>query len=246
MVSIAPATSVIYVAGDWHGNFSWASSCLREAEKNDIDLILQVGDFGYWEHTKDGKFFLDRLSENAVWRAVNIVWLDGNHENHTMLREKYADAEKSDEGFWRIRENIWYSPRANVWDWHGKRLMTLGGAFSIDRQWRVFEKSWWPGEVITPEQEALAISQGKIDYFFTHDSPPNIPMELFKNDYDSQANRAAVSRVADACRPSVWFHGHYHRKVEYSYPEYDPFVKVIGLQMDGEFGNLKHFDLLSP
>jgi predicted phosphodiesterase len=246
MTSIAPSTTGIVVAGDWHGDISWVSHALRMAKAEGIDTIVQVGDFGYWEHEKEGVYYLDKMNENAALRGVNIVWLDGNHENHTLLHQRYADAEKSDEGFWKIRDHVWYSPRGNAWDWWGKRLMTLGGAFSIDRQWRVFEKSWWPGEVITPEQEALAISQGKIDYFFTHDSPTNIPMELFKNDYDSQANRAAVSRVAEACRPSVWFHGHYHRKMDYSYPEYDPFVRVVGLQMNGEYHNLRVFDLLSP
>jgi hypothetical protein len=244
MVSVAPLTPDFYVAGDWHGNFSWASSCLREAKANDIDLILQVGDFGYWEHTADGKFYLDRLSDNAVLRGVQVVWLDGNHENHTMLREKYADAERSEEGFWKIRENIWYSPRANVWEWYGKRLMTLGGAFSIDREWRKFGESYWAEETITPEEEALAISRGKIDFLFTHDAPTNIPMDLWKTDYESQAQRQSVSRVADATRPSVWYHGHYHYQKEYSYPEYDPFVKVIGLHMDGNYGNLRTCRLL--
>ena len=244
MVSIAPEISTIYVAGDWHGNISWASSCLREAKENQIDLILQVGDFGYWEHTNEGVYYLDKLSENAVLRGVQIVWLDGNHENHTLLREKYADAEKSDEGFWKIRENIWYSPRGNVFEWYGKRIMTLGGAFSIDRKFRTLGKSFWAEEMITPEEEFFAKQAGKIDYLFTHDAPTTIPTPLYKVDYDSLAQRQAVSRVADATRPSVWFHGHYHSKEKYGYPAYDPFVQVYGLNMDGEFGNLKRFDLL--
>lgn len=244
MVSQAPNYSTIYVAGDWHGDISWASSCLREAEANTIDTIIQVGDFGYWEHNNEGAYYLDKLSENAQLRGVNVVWLDGNHENHTLLREKYVDAERSEEGFWKIRENVWYSPRGNVWEWYGKRLMTLGGAFSIDRDWRVLGKSFWAEEEITPEEEALAKSRGKIDYLFTHDAPTTYPNPLWKVDTNSLAQRQAVSRVADACRPSVWFHGHYHSQVKYAYPAYDPFVQVYGLNMNGEFGNLKRFDLL--
>jgi len=161
MVDVFPNTSMIIVAGDWHGNISWASSVLREAQAEDIDTIVQVGDFGYWEHTPDGVYYLDKLSENAVLRGVRVVWVDGNHENHTMLREKYADAEKSDEGFWKIRENMWYTPRANVWEWYGQRIMSLGGAYSIDKHHRRLGTSYWAEEMITPEEEALAISRGR-------------------------------------------------------------------------------------
>lgn len=244
MISLQPGISQILVAGDWHGDFSWASHCLRVAKEDQIDTIIQVGDFGYWEHTNDGKYFLDRLSDNAKLRGVNIVWLDGNHENHTMLRATYADAEKSQEGFWKIRDNIWYSPRANVWDWWGKRLMTLGGAYSIDKAVRTFGVSYWTEEEITPEEEALAISRGKVDYLFTHDAPTTYPAPLWKADLNSEAQRQAVSRVADAVRPSRWFHGHYHNYTNYSYPQYDAFCMVTGLDMNGNHNSLRKFDLL--
>lgn len=244
MINLHPSTPDILVAGDWHGDFSWASRCLREAKGYDIDTIIQVGDFGYWEHHADGVYFLNKLSENAQLRGVNVIWLDGNHENHTMLREKYADAEKSVEGFWKIRDSIWYSPRANAWEWYGKRLMTLGGAFSIDRDGRVLGKSYWAEEEITPEEEALAKSRGKIDYLFTHDAPTTFPKPLWKVDLNSEAQRQAVSRVADAVRPSYWFHGHYHTLCDYVYPQYDPFCKVQGLDCNGSYNSLRKFNLL--
>jgi len=244
MVDVFPNTSMIIVAGDWHGNISWASHVLREAKAEDIDTIVQVGDFGYWEHTPDGVYYLDKLSENAVLRGVRVVWVDGNHENHTMLREKYADAEKSDEGFWKIRENIWYTPRANVWEWYGQRIMSLGGAYSIDKHHRRLGTSYWAEEMITPEEEALAISRGKVDILFTHDAPSNFPAPLWKADLDSAWSRQTLSRVADAVRPARWFHGHYHDNVVYDFPEYDPFCRVRGLHMDGNYTNVVKVDLL--
>jgi Calcineurin-like phosphoesterase len=244
MTDLTPAVTAVMVCGDWHGNVSWASHCLRTAKAEGIDTIIQVGDFGYWEHTNDGVYYLDKLSENAQLRGVNVVWLDGNHENHTMLRAKYADAEKSVEGFWKIRDNVWHSPRANVWNWWGKRLMTLGGAYSIDRAYRTFGKSYWAEEEITPEEEALAISRGKVDYLFTHDAPTNYPAPLFKADLNSEAQRQTVSRVADAVRPTRWFHGHYHDFHDYPYPRYDPFCRVTGLDMDGKSKSMYVFDLL--
>jgi predicted phosphodiesterase len=244
VISLIPNSSIILVAGDWHGNFSWASSVLRVAEDEGVDTIIQVGDFGYWEHTSDGVYYLDALSKNAVQRGVRVVWLDGNHENHTLLRSKYADAERSEEGFWKIRENVWYSPRANVWEWYGQRLMTLGGAYSIDKEYRKFGVSYWAEEEITPEEEALAISKGKVDILFTHDGPTNFPAPLWKADLRSEAQRQAVSRVADAIRPSRWYHGHYHANERYFYPEYNPFCRVRALQMDGHNSNVLLVDLL--
>ena len=243
-MKVFPTISEIMVAGDWHGNFSWASRCLRVAQDNAIDLILQVGDFGYWEHIPEGKYYLDKLSENAVLRGVNVVWLDGNHENHTVLREKYGDV-VSDEGFWKIRENVWYSPRANAWNWWGKRLATVGGAVSIDKEYRVLGKSWWAEEMLNSNEMRAAMEIGKVDYLFTHDGPENFPAPLWKLDETSAFSRSLYTKIGQAVRPSKWFHGHYHRRLTYPFPRYDSFCEVECLDMDGEFNNTVKFDLLT-
>jgi predicted phosphodiesterase len=246
-MNVQPINGKIMVAGDWHGNIAWASNLLRNAAADlpDVNVVLQCGDFGYWEHTKDGQYYLEKLNENAGIRGKKIVWLDGNHENHDALGAYYTDHPKTDEGFIQMRENIFYSPRANKWEWDGKMFMTVGGAVSIDKAMRTPGKSWWLGETLSGRQFAKARAAGKIDYLFTHDAPSTYPAPLWKQDMESAEHRRLMDRIANATHPSMWFHGHYHNQVEYDYPAYDPFVRVYGLDCDGAIGNACVFDYIA-
>jgi hypothetical protein len=241
-LSLAPSVSAILVAGDWHRQTWAAADAINLANRLQIDTILQVGDFGYDEARSDGVSFLDFINDYARQHGVTIIWLDGNHENHPLLWSKYANAERSKEGFWEIRSNVWYSPRANAWEWWGKRLMTVGGAFSIDRGNRVLGSSWWLEEEITLHDVDRARRRGKVDYLFTHDAPTSIPFRGV-NIHDSYVQRTYIDKILDATRPRALFHGHYHRLLNYYYPVVDPFTNVYGLDKNGETGNLATLDL---
>lgn len=122
----------ILAIGDTHGDLTAPCNiALPQAAKHDIKLILQMGDFGYWEHQEDGKRFLDKLSKHLVRRGMEMWWFDGNHENHPMLWEKYKPSGPN--GFCEIRPNLWYIPRGSVFNLGHVRCVVMGGAFSIDK-----------------------------------------------------------------------------------------------------------------
>ena len=73
------------VVGDVHGNTVFMRSAIERASVRGINTILQVGDFGYWPHTKSGEKFLKDLERFAAERNVTVWWIDGNHENHEWL-----------------------------------------------------------------------------------------------------------------------------------------------------------------
>lgn len=129
----------ILMVGDTHGNadhVEWAASI---AEDIKADAIFQLGDFGYWEHGDDGSF-LDKCNAIAGDYGMPIYWLDGNHENHTWLRERYinnTDVPRDEYGFVRIRKHLFHAPRAHTWTWNGVKFMALGGAYSVDKDWRL-------------------------------------------------------------------------------------------------------------
>lgn len=175
----------ILTIGDTHGDLSsLCNIALPQAAKHNINLIIQVGDFGYWEHFEDGQRFLNKLSKHLVRRGITLWWLDGNHENHPMLWDKYT-ADPDNNGFMEIRENLWYMPRGSVFTLDNVRFLVLGGAFSIDKESRLvremihrghkpfsvhegdssirqWEKDgdhtqWWPTEMITDVDVNVAI-----------------------------------------------------------------------------------------
>lgn len=266
----------VYVLGDTHGNTNSAVGAISRAKVKNADMIMQVGDFGFWEHSHGGVEFLNNVSKAAVKNDLPFVWLDGNHENHTLLRSVYGPGgekhKPTPEGFWEIRPNLFYSPRANVWEVDGLRFMTLGGAVSIDKAYRVAVEQgkacpewnyfpepggyqrgtgtgtqWWPEENITDAEVDLAISRGQVDVLFTHDTitSANFGTRL-KMDLDSYINRQKINRVVEACKPKFMFHGHYHTFMRSEFYHADESITEIwGTECDGMSKNWMMFDTAS-
>jgi hypothetical protein len=129
--------SSILVCGDWHGDARHALHSFQAALNEDVDCLLVVGDYGYWEHIRGGPEFLEVCSDLATQNDLPLFWIDGNHENHTLLRERYGPGgpqhKLTPEGFWEIRPGVYYIPRGTRWTWGNVRMMGLGGAYSVDK-----------------------------------------------------------------------------------------------------------------
>lgn len=197
----------ILLAGDTHGDLAHCRYLIGIAELLDCQSILQLGDFGYWEHTNNGMKFLDSLEEELSESSVNLYWLRGNHENHWLLYyfhlgrefphakhlyDQYLNQEawvrafgvrpahehKADDSpFWQIRNKIWYIEDGKPWIWEGVRLVALGGAYSIDVNQRSLGTSWWEEEVATEELVESYADVGKVDLMLLHDTPVETHIE---------------------------------------------------------------------
>lgn len=231
--------TTILACGDTHGGLLAVHAALAEAKAGTADWLVQVGDFGYWEHSRHGVEFLDACSLFATRDGVPLVFLDGNHENHPLLWERYADSDKTAEGFWTIRPNVYYAPRGHRWTWGDKRFLALGGAYSIDRQWRTLGSSYWLTEEISDEDEALAKEGGTVDVVFSHDAPISVdPLRgrslVFP---ETEPTRRRLERVVEATRPDLLVHGHWHVRYSDTFTHRDGFTtRIEGLNADGKPG----------
>lgn len=221
--------------GDTHGNARWLNMVFETAAGNEIDAIFVVGDFGYWEHQEGGAEFLDVVQELAVESGIDLYWLDGNHENHPLLREKYTETD--DRGFILIRPNVFYAPRGHRWTWDGIRFMSLGGATSIDKRWRTEGVSWWPEEDLTQaEVDAALADPTPVDILLTHDKPLlSDPQWGQRPVYEELlANQEKVQQVVDALTPRLLIHGHLHHRYTHDMADRNDHVtRVVGLNCDG-------------
>jgi len=178
---------------------------------------------------------------------VPILFLDGNHENHPLLWEKYADSPKTPEGFWQIRDHLYYAPRGLTWNWGAKKCLALGGAVSIDRCARTPGYSWWATEEISQEEEDKSKAVGKVDILFAHDCP--ISVDPFQNRKvkiypETEANRRRLERVVEATHPDLLIHGHYHIRYTSTFEHRDGTLTTVdGLAADGEPGTTLLIDL---
>lgn len=237
----------IMVAGDLHGDIRAGVNLVRTAKKLGITNIMQVGDFGYWPHFRDGIEFLDALNFECRKLEVMLYWLDGNHENFDALEMAVKHYPNDGHGRVRIRSHVRYCSRGASWNWDGKRFMTVGGAVSVDKDNRLRIENnrhsprtlWWPQEQLTESELFLAIrkaEQKPVDYLFTHDCPTNAPFQgRLKPDPDSSAHRQLMDRLGKGVKPKLWFHGHMHTRYDgYPFPTYDEHTTVYGLECNPE------------
>lgn len=235
----------IMVLGDTHGNTDQALLAVQTAGAMNIDTIVQCGDFGLWDHFKKGVDFLDEVNRELMDNGITLIWVDGNHENFDRLEWYCANNPKNQWGQVFIRSNILYSPRGCKWKLDDKMFMSVGGAVSVDKDWRQKQQGkrriqWWPQEQLTDDELDLIIqrheaSPGSVDFLFTHDCPTNAPFRgRLKNDDESQIHRQRMDRLGKVIKPAMWFHGHMHTKYDgYDFPEYESTTTVYGLECDG-------------
>jgi hypothetical protein len=102
-------------------------------------------------------------------------------------------------------------------------LFWLAGAFSIDRQWRTENVSWWPDEELSylELQEAIALyEKEKPKYVISHEAPENAAKFMLlalqgayfaaKLECSMSRTSRALQTMLDIHQPDEWVFGHYH------------------------------------
>lgn len=207
------------IVGDVHGDLAFTSRMNALAKTNGVATILQVGDFGIWDHTPDGVNFLDALNDESERFGVQWVFVPGNHENYDRLEWYEQSNYRTHEGFVKIRDNILYTGKVNKWVWDDVVFKAVGGAHSIDKEWRTPKKSWWYQETLKEYELEASCQLGQADVLLTHDCPTYAPFRhRLKNDPDSHIHRQGIDEVVKHTKAKVHFHGHMHDWYDYENP----------------------------
>lgn len=223
----------VLLLGDSHCDAEHIDFAYDKAERFDCDAIFVVGDFGWWTNFKEGHTFLKFCALRARRTEIPLYWLDGNHEYHPDLVAMVEDYGR--DGFIELDPHFYYSPRGNAWEWDGVKFMSLGGAYSIDRDFRIKDIDWFEQELITEEDVDHCIANGPVDVLLAHDAPLAVDMamemamsgrQMLKGDISTIENRERLQRVVNANAPSVVVHGHWH--LQYTDRPQEG-LKVIGL-----------------
>lgn len=224
-------------AGDWHCNANFAAGRVMSAAAHGAEVLVQVGDFGFWPGP-EGAAYVQALDKVARRSRLPILWIDGNHEAHTLI----SDLEQV-EGLGKVSERIWHLPRGLRWQWGGLRWGTLGGATSVDRDLRVPMHDWWPQEAITPADTARWIEGGPVDVAVTHDAPAGLDIPGITREGGvvmwgaqaidiAEAHRITLAEALEPTRPALVVHGHYHVRHETGWTYRGGRARVIGLDCD--------------
>ena len=232
----------VMFVGDIHGDIDHWLRLVEVAKDHHIDVIVQVGDFGYWEHTKEGSHYLTVLNKIL---PCDLYFIDGNHDNHPLLWEKYRLNQAGP--FMTVRSNIYYIQRGAAWTWGGVAFMGMGGAFSVDYEWRIRTQEakgielWWATEEIrTQDMYAAETSTAFVspDILITHDAPDGAPIDRLagianlREDLEarSKVNRDKVKTLVQMTKPRVLIHGHFHTRLDYTLDYADAHCVSLGCE----------------
>jgi len=210
------------ILGDIHGRWTSAGELYDRAvaEHGTPDLLIQLGDFGFWP----------RMDRHLVWgRKFDhpCMWIDGNHEDFWTLRGAHLPNwdfdpqtyEPKNLAMWQEMMSQWtYIPRGTIIDGH----LFIGGARSIDAMHRVRGWDWFPEENINYRQQSdvfdniASYGSENIHTVFTHDCPGSFDVKeacIYSKVEIVDSNRKFLQAVLEDARPDRWFFGHYHRKM---------------------------------
>lgn len=185
----------ILIIGDIHAKFHLLNKLIN---KKKPELIIAVGDFGYWP-----KFNFEKLSDIKLDGAT-LLWCDGNHEDHWSLSKRDKD---------EIVSNIFYMPRGSTYELpDGRVILFMGGADSIDKHLRMVGRDWFPEEIIT-QKDMINLPDKKIDIFITHTCPKEVlpKLKLLYPLKDFEPSNEALTQLWKIYKPDLWYFGHWHQ-----------------------------------
>ena len=162
--------------GDIHGNFNIINQYVKMYDIKDTHII-QVGDFGVgFSRFEKEKRMLEMYHTQLVNNNVHVWAIRGNHDY-----KPYFDNDPF--GFTNIHLVADYT----VLNLADKKILCIGGAVSVDREFRYTKKqkqgiyennigieSWWPDEIFVLDIDKLKELRD-INIMVTHTCPDYCP-----------------------------------------------------------------------
>lgn len=204
---------MMYFTGDLHGEIGRFYTLKREYPNlGTEDYLIICGDFGFlFKDDRNEHMWLDDLSE----QPYTICFVDGNHENFNALNG--FPVEKWNGGnVHKIRKNIIHLMRGQVFEIAGKKVFTMGGAYSIDRYMRKLNVSYWKDEIPSNEEYAeatrnLKVHENKVDYIVTHTAPREVIRRMgYHPDPHDMELTGFLEWIMYEVQYDEWFFGHWH------------------------------------
>ena len=210
--------SNILVVGDTHGDLGFIQKMVNFAKENDCTEIIQLGDFGLWPIRRCPTIldtgFLQAVISMLDRADIKMTFIDGNHDAHKLGREA---SDKKYNGTREFSPNLIWADRGSFFYIDGIKFGALGGAISIDRDYRRIDVSWWETETTTIRQVDLLAARCEyhVDVLLTHDAPfgveiPGIYPIGGPLGREMVANRKRLSLAVERVKPKWLWHGHYH------------------------------------
>ena len=193
---------ITVITGDVHARWEGLNTLI---ETKTPDIVLCCGDFGYWPGIEGYELSIQN-------NGVKVHWCDGNHENHHTLAKLHTPMLR------QVASNVFYQQRGSTVtlpDPDERKVLFMGGADSIDKDYRTPGYDWFPEEVITME-DFDRCPDTKVDIVISHTCPKaflpgiKLPLGYYGIDKDKNPSMTILDMVLEKYQPSLWYFGHWH------------------------------------
>lgn len=204
---------MIRVTGDTHGDsVRFVENNMGDKEWSNDDYLIVCGDFGFiFRNNEAEREFLDYLET----KPYTICFCDGNHENFPAIFS--YPKEKWNGGYvHRIRNNVLHLMRGQVFEIDGKKVFTMGGAYSIDRYVRKLNFSYWEEEIPNNQEyheatQNLRENNDAVDIIISHTAPREIIRRMGKcPDAHDMELTGFLEWIMYQIKYQHWYFGHWH------------------------------------
>lgn len=221
------------VTGDIHGNiddlFKRVSAIQHDIENGLLSSeyhlnVILLGDVGinFFNNNRDmrAKDTIKRLMP-----SVNFLLIRGNHDMRPQHLEKYTEifvpefGEKV--GIEYDFPNIFYLLDGGIYQFNDYRCLVIGGAYSVDKYYRLSQGwTWHSDEQLTDEEKAAIGNKIKFnpyfDFVLSHTCPYEWrPTDLFLPQVDQSnvdiSTELWLSEIEKMIHYKYWCFGHYHQ-----------------------------------
>lgn len=211
----------VLITGDAHRNFTRFKNYSKEIQKDANTAVIILGDAGI-NVTNDEH---DNQIKNFLTKRFNfrIYCVRGNHElrpqdvsGMKLVYDEDVDGEVYMQDKW---PTLRYFKDWGIYTINGYKIAVIGGAYSVDKYYRLQRGSFWnESELLTDEemlQCTIDLTNQKVDFVFTHTCPICWePTDLFL----SSVNQASVDKsmelfleeIAQCFDWKIWCFGHFH------------------------------------
>lgn len=212
---------MIYITGDIHGEVFRIAEAVARFNIGSEDIIVLLGDVGmnYYGNKHGDRHRKKRLNK----LGVPMFCIHGNHEMRPGMISSYHEVEWHGGTVYVEDEypNLLFAKDGEVYDLNGQKTIVIGGAYSVDKWYRLqCDLNWFPDEQPSEEikakvEQKLDEMGWKVDAVLTHTCPERyIPREAFLSGVDQatvdNTTEQWLDTIAERLDYCAWFCGHWH------------------------------------
>lgn len=235
---------MIYFTGDIHGDPSRIINAYESGKIVDNDIVIILGDagFNYYHNHKWGFKKDEKVKQKVKDLPITILCVRGNHEKRPSHISTYKEVEAFNSiAYWEEQfPNLYFLKDGCEYELGGRKFLILGGAYSVDKWFRLENGwNWFIDEQLSEEEREeiwnkLYNSEKSLDIILSHTCPlkyepydkflPTINQSLVDKSMERWLNK-----IEDTFNYNYWLFGHYHddRKItDNVYMLYNSFLSL--------------------